>query len=237
MKSFQLCRIFGIRVKAHVSFLILPLFFGFLYGKDHGFDIGVRAFVLVILVFACVLGHELSHSVMARRLGVSVPEINLYLIGGVASMQRIPREPSREFLISIVGPFFNFVLAAVLYYPMLALMGPRDLFSPSLDTWPRTFANVFWANPVLGAFNLLPAFPMDGGRILRAALAGRLDYPKATAVAVFLGHFFAILLALLGIWRHHWMLLLVAVFVFTSASAEMAHVRYEEYLRRRIENG
>ncbi len=189
--------------------------------KDEGWQVGVRLFVLVLLVFMCVLGHELTHSLRARSLGIDVPCITLYAIGGIASMQRIPRDPGQEFSISIVGPAFNFLLAAVIYFPLYLVIGKENLYSPSLESWPRTFANVFWANPVLGFFNLIPAFPMDGGRILRSILARKLSYVQATRISVFLGQFFAIIFFLLGFWKRHWMLALVGIYVFFSASGEM----------------
>ena len=136
-------------------------------------------------------------------------------------MNRIPRDPNQEFLISIVGPLFNFALAALLFYPMQAALGRANLFSPSLESWPRTFANLFWTNIVLGLFNLVPAFPMDGGRIFRSFLARFMNYVTATRISVFLGRFFAILFFLLGLWKRHWMLSLVGVYVFFSASREM----------------
>lgn len=228
MRSFRLFRLFGIDIKVHITFLILPLFFAFMYGKDYGWETGLRAFVLILLIFLCVLGHELSHSLKAKSLGIQVPEINLYLIGGIASMQRIPREPDQEFAISVVGPLFNFALALLLYYPFVWAIGRQDLFSPSLSSWPRMLANVYWTNPVLGAFNLIPAFPMDGGRILRSFLARRMSYLKATGISVILGKIFAILFALLGLWRRHWMLVLIALFVFSSASNEKLQVARQE---------
>ena len=120
-----------------------------------------------------------------------------------------------------MGPLFNFALAAVLFFPLRAWLGREALFSPSLDSWPQALANVFWANPVLGIFNLVPAFPMDGGRIFRSSLARFMNYVSATRISVFLGRFFAILFFLLGLWKHHWMLCLVGVYVFVAASREM----------------
>ena len=228
MGSFRLFRFFGIDIRAHISFLFLPLFFGLLYGRDHGVAVGLRAFVLIILIFACVLGHELSHSLAARVYGIRVPHITFYAMGGVASMQRIPRKPSQEIIISLVGPFFNFALAAILYFPFLGLLGRETLMSPSLDSWPGTWANLFWVNPVLGAFNLLPAFPMDGGRIFRALLSMRVGRGKATQISAFLGHIFAILFFILGIWYRHWMLLLVGLYIFQAASRENLQTKLEE---------
>lgn len=213
-------KIFGIEIRVHRTFWLLPLLLSFWIARDEGAQAGVRIFVLVLLIFVCVLGHELAHSLRAKSLGINVPYITLYPMGGVASMQRIPRNPSEEFSISIVGPLFNFALAALLYFPLYFLIGKENLFSPSLESWPRTFANVFWANPTLGLFNLIPAFPMDGGRILRSILAPRLGYRRATRISVFLGVFFAILFFLLGLWKRHWVLVLVGVYVFRSALRE-----------------
>ncbi len=233
--SYRLFRIFGINIKIHATFLLLPLFLGFLYTRDYGWEVGLRAFTLVLLVFVFVLAHELSHSLRAKKYGIRVPEITLYPIGGVASMQRIPREPWQEFTISIVGPLSNFVMALVLYFPLYIILGRENLFSPSLESWPRTFANLFWINPVLGIFNLIPAFPMDGGRILRAILAKRMNYLNATRISVYIGHIFAILFVLLGIWTKHWMLILIALFIYLAASNEEKMVLYEEILRQNNE--
>jgi Zn-dependent protease len=149
-------------------------------------------------------------------------------MGGVASMMSIPKDPWKEFSISVVGPFFNFALAAILYFPMLHILGRENMFSPSLESWPRTFANVFWVNPVLGAFNLIPAFPMDGGRIFRSLLSLRLNYIRATRISVILGQFFAILFFLLGVWKNHWMLVLVGFYVYFAASGEMRRTLRED---------
>ncbi len=232
LRPFRVCRLFGIDIRIHPTFWLLPLGLGTLYAKDYGPEVGLRAASLVLIVFACVLGHELAHSFVARRYGIAVPEITLYPMGGVAGMQHIPRKPSQEFWISIAGPLFNFGLAAVLYFPLLWWLGAENLASPSLGSWPRTMANAFWLNPVLGLFNLIPAFPMDGGRILRALLATRMEYGRATRISARFGLFFAILFFLLGIWKRHWILTLVAAFVYFAASREIDQVRVEDALKR-----
>ena len=214
-------KIFGIAFRIHRSFWLLPLVLSAWTAHDEGLPNGIRMFILILLVFLCVLGHELSHSLVAMRLGIHVPVITLYPMGGVASMSRIPRDPNQEFLITIVGPLFNFILAAILFYPMWRWLGREDFLNPSLSSWPRMLANVFWVNPVLGFFNLIPAFPMDGGRILRSCLARFMSYARATRFSVFLGCFFAILFLLLGLWKHYWMLGMVGVYVFISASREL----------------
>jgi Zn-dependent protease len=230
--SFSLFHIAGIRIRIHPSFILLPVFFGVYYGWNYGFEIGVRAACLVLMVFSCVIGHELCHSLKARHYGIDVPVITLYPMGGVASMMRIPREPWQEFWIALVGPLFNFALMLILFFPLYGILGKEALLSPGLESWPRTIANALWINPVLGAFNLIPAFPMDGGRILRALLATRLDYLKATRISVSIGRIFAILFFLSGIYFKAWMLLLIALFVYFAGPKEERHVLAEDFLKR-----
>lgn len=231
MRRFRVGRLFGIDVDVHASFLLLPAFFALTYGWNYGPEVGIRAASLVFLVFTCVLGHEFSHALTARCFGIRTPRITLYLIGGVASLQRIPEKPLQEFVITIAGPAFNFGLAAASFFPLHALLG-EALFHPGLDSWPQTLANLFWVNPVLGAFNLVPAFPMDGGRLMRSLLAMRLDYVKATQISARIGRAFAILFILLGIWKRHWMLALIGLFVWTSAGTEERQATLEQALRK-----
>ncbi len=232
--SLRFFKLFGVEVRIHPTFFLLPLFLAIFYGAHYGMWVGVRVLALVMMVFASVLGHEFSHSLVAGRFGIPVPYITLYPIGGVASMRRIPREPNQEFLISIAGPLFNFALALILFGPLYFLIGKKALFSPTLETWPGTIANFFWINPMLGFFNLLPAFPMDGGRILRSILSRHTNYLKATQISAYLGRIFAIIFLLLGIWKWHWMLGVIALFVYVSASNEERQVRYEERLRQKL---
>ena len=223
-RSLRIARLFDIDIRIHVTFFLLPIIVGGFYFHQYGFLVGLRAFFLIPALFVCVLGHELCHSLVAKRFAVRVPEITLYFIGGVASMHRIPRQPKKEFLIAVVGPLFNFALAAAVYFPLYFWLGPENLYRPSLDSWPGTLANLFWINPLLGLFNLVPAFPMDGGRMLRSGLAFRMDYLKATRISVYLGHGFAILFLLLGLWERHWMLVFIAFFVYAGASDELRMV-------------
>ncbi len=231
LRSFRIFRIIGIDIRVHPSFVLLPTFLGIYYGWQGGLSVGLRAFVLVLAVFACVLAHELCHSLVARSFGVNVPAITLYMMGGVAGMQYIPREPKKEFLISIAGPLFNFSFAVVLFFPLYWILGKDLLFAPGLESWPQMISNVFWINPVLGAFNLIPAFPMDGGRILRSALASRMNYLKATRISVSIGRIFAIIFVFSGIYYKTWMLLLIAAFIYFAASREEKQVIYEDFLR------
>ena len=229
-RFFRLFRAFGITIRIHFSFIFLPVFLGFYYGWNYGLEIGVRAFCLVLIVFLCVIGHELSHSLRAKAYGIEVPVITLYPMGGVASMMRIPRESRQEFWIAIAGPLFNFALTILLFFPLYFMLGLENFLAPGLESWPRMLANAYWINPILGAFNLIPAFPMDGGRILRSALAARMDYLKATRISVFIGRIFAILFFLSGIYFKTWMLMLIASFVYLAASREEKQVACEDFL-------
>jgi Zn-dependent protease len=217
----------GIEVRIDRTFWLLPLFFGVWTGIEAGWETGLRMAVLIIGVFLCVLGHEFTHGFRARHLGIEVPFITLYPMGGVAAMARMPRRSWHEFSIAAVGPLFNFALAAAAYYPLLHLLGPETLFHPTVRTWEGTLANLFWINPILGAFNLIPAFPMDGGRMLRALLSARLKYALSTRIAVNLGRFFAIIFFLLGIKDGQWMLVLVGLYVFFAAANELRQVENE----------
>lgn len=218
--TYTLCQLFGIDIKMHISFLLLPLFFGWAYG--------VRGLFVVGFVFTCVTLHELSHALQARRFGLRVQEILLYPIGGVANLRSFGHRPSQEFATAMAGPLFNFVSAALLFIPVLHWLGASTLlhrdviWQMSLDTWPKTFASCFWINPLLGLFNLLPAFPMDGGRLLRSALAQRLDYRRATRIAVRLGQCFAVGFAAWGLLSSppNLLLVIIAFFIYTAASQE-----------------
>jgi len=221
--GIRLFKIFGISIYAHITFLILPLLF---YVTS-----GVKGVALVLFVFTCVTVHELFHSVVAKRFGVAVRDITLYPIGGVASLGAYPEKPKQEFLIAIAGPAFNIIFSVALFYPLYAWLGPSVLFAPSLATWRSTIAYAFWINPMLAAFNLLPAFPMDGGRILRAFLTRRFGLRRATQIAVGLGNFFALVFGIFGILNGHLMLVVIAIFIYMAAVSEESQVNLRESIK------
>ena len=225
--SIRLFSIFGISIYIHVTFLVLPVLFFV--------NAGLKGVFLVFFVFSCVTVHELFHSLTAKRFGIRVGNITLFPIGGVASISAYPEKPSQEFLISLAGPAFNIIFAAVLFYPLYRILGP-DLFKPSLDTWRGTIAYAFWVNPSLAFFNLLPAFPMDGGRILRSFLARRMSLRKATQIAVGIGNFFALLFGFIGIAYRHFMLVIIAIFIYLAASSEEFQVELRESIKQSLLN-
>lgn len=187
----------------------------------------------LVLLFGCVLVHELAHSIVAKRRGVAVRQIVLLPIGGVSQMERLPERPADELVIAVAGPLASMAIAAG-GAALAAVSGvellPIDLYDGSV------LHRLVWGNVVLGAFNLLPAFPMDGGRVLRAALALRWSLERATRAAAVLGRALAVVLAAVGMLFNLW-LVLIAAFVYVGASAEelatRAHVRFKG---RRVED-
>lgn len=225
--ALQLGRVRGIPIRLHWTFLpMLPLF-AFVMGESYFAPEGGSSDLvgylwggaLAIVLFACVTLHELSHSITAQRFGIRVRSILLMPIGGVSQMEEMPREPRKELLISAAGPLTNFVIAA----PLLGL-GYLGLVPSPLPHFAEFVRWVGLINVSLGAFNLLlPAFPMDGGRILRAALAARMDFAKATRYAAGIGRALALAMGLVGALTFgtggFW-LLLIALFIYMGASEE-----------------
>ncbi len=222
--SIRLFKVFGISINIHVTFLLLLVLF--LSG-------GPKWLFLIIGIFFFVTLHELCHSLVAKHFGIDVHEITLLPIGGIASMTRMPEKPSQEFMISMAGPLFNVLVVLVFFYPLKYILGPAVLFHPlSTQTWPLAVAYVYWLNLMLAVFNLIPAFPMDGGRILRSALAGKFGYQKATKIAATFGHIFALLFAYFGIVKLNIILIAIAVFIYMAASAEEAQIDIKETLKK-----
>jgi Zn-dependent protease/CBS domain-containing protein len=222
--SIKLFNVFGISINIHITFLLLLLLF---------VTAGPKWLFLIIAVFTFVTIHELCHSLVARHFKIKVKEITLLPIGGVSSMAKMPEKPIQEFLISIAGPLSNIVIILVFYFPMRHIVGEQALFHKlSTDSWKLTLAYAYWINLILAVFNMLPAFPMDGGRILRAALARKMGYQRGTHVAVTIGHLFALAFAYFGIIKFNLILVAVAVFIYISASAEEVQVDIKETLKK-----
>lgn len=178
--SIRLFRIFGIELEIHLTFLILWVFFAAEGWRHAGLTGLVWASLLLILIFTCVVLHELGHSLAARRYGIPVSRILLLPFGGMAQFEKIPRKPQQEIIISLAGPVVNVLIVCAIVPVMTA---PAAGFQQRLDTVGMLQA-IFVVNVVMAVFNLLPIFPMDGGRVFRALLAMRLPYLKATSIAV-----------------------------------------------------
>ena len=218
--SFRLIRIFEIDIEMHITFLLLFLILAVFAG--------FKGVILIASVFFCVTVHELSHSLVARYYGVHVGKITLMPIGGVAMMSELPKEPYQELAISLAGPLSNIIMAVSLYMPLDALLWNRSLVSTFSTIMSGTgivgltgfLAYIFWMNLILAGFNMIPAFPMDGGRVLRSILSFNMDFKKATDIAVRVGHIFALVFAYIGLVYGHIILLFIAVFVYNSATRE-----------------
>jgi Zn-dependent protease/CBS domain-containing protein len=184
---------------------------------------------LFLLLFACVLLHELGHALTAQRFGYPTREITLLPIGGIARLERMPEDPRESLWITLAGPAVNIAIAAVLYVGLRATDTWQPIRHVSVTSGPF-FERLMLVNLSLVIFNMLPAFPMDGGRALRALLATRLDDRRATHIAARLGQGMAVLFALVG-WLANPLLILIALFVWTGAAQEAAMADLRAALR------
>jgi Zn-dependent protease len=175
--------------------------------------------LLVLILFAFVLLHEFGHAFAARTFGIWTPDITLYVIGGVARLNRIPDKPWQELIVAVAGPLVNVVIFVVLR-GAIHLEQAQDPESPEIDL----LARVAYYNWILLAFNLIPAFPMDGGRVLRALLAMLMPYARATLIAARIGQGLAVVFAVYGYLRDPF-LIFIALFVFYGAQQELAMAR------------
>ncbi len=237
MTGIKLFTVRGIEVKMHITFPLILVWaavqFGYL--NTEGFVLSGAAFgvVVILLLFICVVIHELAHSLVAVRMGFPVRDIVLLPLGGVAQMERMPERPAQEFLMAIAGPLSNFVIAVLLTVVGLALeMGAgRDLWQLLIDPiqlgWRGIIPYLIVTNLGLAVFNLIPAFPMDGGRVLRALLATVMSHARATTLAVRVGQGLAWMLGLTGLLTSNFMWVLIAIFVYSGAAQEgqMVHVK------------
>jgi len=231
MARLRIGRIAGIEVVLHGSFPPFLIFLGLLYGLGGGWREAALTLLSLLLVFSLVLLHELGHSLVAQRFGVAIRSITLMPLGGMALMDRLPRRPRQEILIAIAGPAVNLALAAPALLGLGLAEGP--LLSERL-LGAGLLARFLHANLALALFNLLPAFPLDGGRVLRALLALRLPYLRATEWAVRAGRILAALLILLPLLGLQYLLLgLIGVFLFVAGGRELRGVRLDEFLSHR----
>lgn len=229
--SWTIGKIAGIRVRMHWTFLLLIAWIAVSYtASGAGWAAAGRGVGFVVAIFACVVLHECGHALTARRYGVETKDITLLPIGGLARMQRIPDHPWQEFWIAVAGPAVNVVIAAVLFLVLLMSPGLGAVTAePSFTT--SFLVNLMWVNVILVVFNLLPAFPMDGGRILRALLATRIPYARATQIAAGIGQAMAIAFGIAGLLIFvNPLLLFIALFVFVGAEAENQLVQLRDVL-------
>ncbi|MGG5809578.1 site-2 protease family protein [Falsiroseomonas sp. CW058] len=228
--SVPLGRIAGTEIRLHLTFLLLLGWIGVSQGMRGGLPAAAEGIVFICLLFGCVLLHEFGHVAAARRYGVRTPDITLLPIGGVARMERIPEKPSEELVVALAGPAVNVAIAAVLF-ALLGGLPPVEAAAGIDDPGHGLLARLFWVNVTLVLFNLVPAFPMDGGRVLRALLALRLGSRRATEIAAGIGQFVAFGFGLLGLLGGAPLLVFVALFVWLGAAAESQAVQMRELTR------
>lgn len=213
--SYRIGSVWGIPIEVHITFLLLMAFilllsFPYLYN-----------FELILLLFVFVVAHELSHSLVATHYRIKVRKIILYPIGGVSEIEEVQESPRIEWRVAVAGPLTSFGLGLLLLAVSLVLPGPRPPLSALLSLAPTgdIVFDLALMNIILGAFNLIPAFPMDGGRILRALLAERRKFTDATRSAATIGKLLGMLIAFIGIF-YDWWLVLIGMFVYMGAAEE-----------------
>lgn len=226
LRGWRIGKVRGVDLKIHFSLVFLLLYVVLVASgqfphvlQRSGVDAAavgggplVWGIVFAFGLFLSVLIHEFAHVVMAQSMGVKVEGITLMMLGGVSEMEKIPEKPYAEFKVSIVGPLTSFAIAGVLF----ALRASAD--APNVEFFCYWLARV---NLILGIFNLLPAFPMDGGRALRSVLAARQGMASATQTAVKVGKGFAWVLGILGFLSFNFLLMLIAIFIYSAANAEL----------------
>jgi Zn-dependent protease len=220
----RIATVAGIGIYVHWSFLLL-LVIAVNYRMQQGatFTAALGVIWLVIALFVCVALHELGHALAAKAFGHRTRDITLMIIGGMARIENMPERPGQEFIVAIAGPAVNVVIAIVLFVLSIALgWWPRP-HAPAADLHPGIM--LLFANNFLVLFNLLPAFPMDGGRMLRAGLATMMSFLRATPVAVVVGRIMAGIFVVVGITTSEYMLAVIGLFVFFGAGAELRNAR------------
>jgi len=223
--SWRLGRILGVNIYVHFTFLFLLAWVAVMAVLQGGGFAGmIEAVLFILAVFGIVVLHELGHSVAARSYGIPTRNITLYPIGGVAQLQRMPTEPKQELVIALAGPVVNLALALILYMIYIPVGTVTGFLTFSLIGTPF-LAKLIWVNLLLAGFNLLPAFPMDGGRVLRAIMAMRMDYLDATRIAVRTGKVMAVFFGVVGLFYNPF-LILMAGFIWFSGSQEIRAIRY-----------
>jgi stage IV sporulation protein FB len=226
--SIKVVKIKGIDIKVHLTFFLVLIWAAYRWSANTGEGLRGALFgiVVTLLLFFSVTLHELGHSMQALKYGVKVRDITLMPMGGLAQMEDIPEEPNRELRIALAGPLVNFTIGALLVaigflLDARALVSLAELQSSLGSTsWSGLLAYLTSANILLGFFNLVPAFPMDGGRILRALLAKKVNYARATNIASQVGQGLALLMGLYGFMSGSWTFIIIAVFVWIGAGQE-----------------
>ncbi len=229
--GFQICKIAGIPIRINISLILLIGLFFFLSAREDGLYAGLTTAVVFVAVFVCIAIHELAHSLVTMAFGIKVRGITLWLLGGVAQLDRLPDKPYQELLIAIVGPPVNFAICGIIMIGQWAGSAfSRGNFLQSLDN-PLTM--IAMINLTIGVFNSIPAFPMDGGRVLRAIIWWSTDFLRATRLTNTISRVLLVLLGILGIFvLKSWMAVLVVIFLWMAGGAEVRAAEARAALER-----
>jgi Zn-dependent protease len=235
--TIQLIRIFKIPVKIHWSFALLLIYIGYAgFSQDLGWQGTLWYSLFVLCLFTCVVMHEYGHALTARRFGVDTVDIILLPIGGVARLTRLPKKPIQELLIALAGPLVNVIIAVILALflwftrdnPFEIIGNDATIYTHSSNFIPL----LFLLNITLVVFNMIPAFPMDGGRVLRALLTLKAGRLKATRVASVIGQLMAVAFGAFAVIEGQWTLGLIGIFIFFSARSEYQAVKSDFMLHQ-----
>lgn len=227
--SWKIGSLSGIQLKVHTTFLLI-IFWVIYSHLSRGDDLitSLLGVVFVLALFACVVLHEFGHAITARRYGIKTKDITLLPIGGIARLEKMPEDPRQELWVALAGPAVNVLIALLIYY--LLKITSQPLHFEEYNMMSGSFlVNLMLLNIILVVFNMLPAFPMDGGRVLRALLALRINYLKATEIAAKIGQGMAVLFVLTGIFYNPF-LIIIALFVWVGATQEAGMVRMKSSL-------
>ncbi len=225
--SLYLGKAFNIDIKVHWSFFLLVFWFFFsaLY-QGHVLAEAIYRVLFIFAIFGCVTLHELGHALVAQKFKCQTEQIVLMPIGGMAQMKQLPQKPMEEFLVAIAGPLVNVAIAVIIYF----ILGSSEFLRLSREAQNidrlidgSFLVNLLVINVILAVFNIIPAFPMDGGRMLRALLAIKLNRTKATKIASNIGQFIAVIFVILGFNSSNIILIMVGVFIFLAARAELKY--------------
>lgn len=235
--SFKVARVFGIELRIHITFFLILAYAAYIWGSLYGGGApgAVYGAFLISLLFVFVVIHELAHSLMAIHFGGEVSSITLLPIGGVSLLKNMPETPTKELLVSVVGPLTNVAAAILLGFVYAVIPNKISPITTDLITGISLQGLVFYLlviNFLLAVFNLLPAFPLDGGRVLRSILAQRMSYVRATRVAVTAGQVFAFVLGIAGLLLGNLIWILIAVFIYFGAEQEGAGAEMKTVLSR-----
>jgi len=227
--SFKLFDVGATAVRIHMTFFLLLAWIGAIHWVRGGAGEAIDGIIFIVLLFVSVVLHEFGHVLAARRYGISTPEITLLPIGGVASLERMPERPYQEIVVALAGPLVTLLIVIVLTLVLGARFDLTQMAQLEQAQSSMT-GRLAAANGALLIFNLIPAFPMDGGRVLRALLAIPLGYTRATRIAALIGQGLALAFGFIGLFGNP-LLILVAAFIFLAASGEAGYVQAREYTR------